>query len=613
LSETTGEHLDGDTLATALVSGIHRVIGQQELLNRINVFPVADSDTGTNLSLSLSSALGVLQADTEKHLGTMLAAMADVLLDGARGNSGAIIAQFFQGMSDSAGELTRFTTYTFGKAVALGSEYAHDALSKPREGTVLSVVAAFAESIAHQASTAPERKFPDVIEKARQRVDEALADTPNQLDVLKKAGVVDAGAMGFAELVSGVADFLSQGVIMPMPATALLDKIEPPVEFSEADNTSKFRFCTECLITAPDIDRRKLREALTELGDSVVLAGSKRKAKIHIHVDDPDLVFDIARKFGDLYGEKADDMHRQQRATHGSSKTFAVITDSGADIIDEDMERLDIHMVPCRIQFGDRGYLDKVSITTDEFYAELENNPHHPTTSQPAPGDFRRQFQFLASHFNDVLCISLTSRASGTYEGAQSAAKRSKAPGRIHVVDSLNASMGQGQLTVIAAECAAAGMSIEDTIRTVEAQVPKIRTFAMLKDLRYAVRGGRLPQWVKTAADVMRVTPVVCVKPDGSIGLGGCLLGRRNRLSKFARFIASHVKDGQSVEIGVGQAICPEDAETLVAELEQRIPSISELKVCNLGTGLGVHGGPGTLIVSMRPIESANDVASGDN
>jgi len=604
----SGGHVDGDTLALALVSGIHRVIGQQELLNRINVFPVADSDTGTNLSLSLSSALGILQADPGKHLGTMLAAMADALLDGARGNSGAIIAQFFQGMSDSAGEITQFTSYTFGKAVTLGSEYAHDALSRPREGTVLSVMAAFADSISHQATSTPDSKFSTVVGIARQRVDEALAQTPNQLDVLKKAGVVDAGAMGFAELVAGVADYLCLGRITPMPETALLDSIEPPVEFSAADNASQKRFCTECLVTAPSIERRKLRESLAELGDSVVLAGSKRKAKIHIHVDDPDAVFRLARQFGELSGEKADDMHRQQSSTHGSPKTFAVITDSGSDITDDDMERLDIHMVPCRIQFGDRGYLDKVSITTDEFYDELENNPHHPTTSQPAPGDFRRQFQFLASHFNDVLVISLTSRASGTYEGAQSAAKRSNAPGRIHVLDSLNASMGQGQLTVLAAECAAQGLSIDEAIAFVKSQVPKVRTFALLKDLRYAVRGGRLPQWVKTMADLMRVTPVICVTPSGKIALGGCLLGRRNRIGRFAQFIASHTKDGESVEVGIGQAICPDDAEKLAQELKQRIASIDDLKICGLSTGIGVHGGPGTLIVSIRPAVSANDL-----
>jgi len=354
-------------------------------------------------------------------------------------------------------------------------------------------------------------------------------------------------------------------------------------------------------VTADDIPRRKLREALSELGDSLVLAGSKRKAKIHIHVDDPDSVFITARKFGELSGEKADDMHRQQHSTHVTTKSFAVITDSGADISDDDMERLDIHMVPCRIQFGDRGYLDKVSITTEEFYRELEDNPEHPTSSQPAPGDFRRQFQFLASHFSNVLSINLTSRASGTYEGARSAAKRCDAPGHIHVLDSLNASVGQGQLVVLAAECAAAGISIEETIRIVRSQVPETRIFALLNHLGYAVRGGRLPRWVKVIADLARLTPIVSIRRDGTVALGGFLLGRRNRIPKFARFVARKMKSGATVEISIGHAVCPEDADALAAEIRRRIPAIGSLNICGLGTALGVHGGPGTLIVSARP------------
>jgi DegV family protein with EDD domain len=603
------KYLDGDTLAAAMTSGIHRVIGEQELLNRINVFPVADSDTGTNLSLSLGAALGVLGGPGEKHLGTMLAAVADVLLDSSRGNAGAIVAQFFQGMSDSAGEITRFTTYTFGKAVSLGSEYAHDALSKPREGTILSVIAAFADSIAHQVTEESEAAFSVVMHNALQKVDQAVANTPKQLDVLRKAGVVDAGARGFAELVAGMSGYLSDGKVVPMPDVSLLHDIEPAVDFAETDNESLFRFCTECIVTAPDIDRRKLREALAETGDSLVLAGTRRKAKIHVHVDDPDAVFEIARRFGDLSAEKADDMHRQQHSTHDARRRFAVITDSAADITEDDMERLDIHMVPCRIQFGDRGYLDKVSITVDEFYAELESNPDHPTTSQPAPGDFRRQFQFLASHFEDVLSINLTSAGSGTFEAARLAASRTKAPGRIHVIDSLNASLGQGQLVVLAAERAESGAGIDTTIELIKERIPLTRTYALLQDLRYAVRGGRLPGWVKAIADLLHLMPVVCTKPDGSIGLAGFLFGTHNRIERFAKFISRRAAKNRSIEVGIGHAICENDAKSLKQELRSRLPAISKLTLSGLGPGLGAHGGPGTLLVSMSPGISAHDIA----
>lgn len=604
------KHLDGDALAAALTSGIHRVLGEQELLNRINVFPVADSDTGTNLSLSLGSALGPLGNPGEKHLGTLLAAVADALLDSARGNSGAIVAQFFQGISDSAGEITRFTIYTFGKAVSTGSEYAHDALSQPREGTILSVIAAFAESIAYQVRNVREGEFPLIINNALERVEEALANTPNQLEVLRKAGVVDAGAKGFTELVAGIAGYLQDGTITPLPDTSFAHEARSAPVFTDSDNDSQFRFCTECMVTGTDINRRKLREALDELGDSLVLAGTKRKAKIHIHVDEPEKVFETARAYGDVSAEKADDMQRQQHATHGDKARFAVIVDSAADISDDDMERLDIHMVPCRVQFGEHGYLDKVGITIDEFYNELESSPHHPTTSQPSPGDFRRQFQFLASHFDDVVSINVMAAASGTYDAACLAASRTNARGEIHVIDSRNGSLGQGQLAVLAAECAEAGLDVARTVAIVEEQAPKTTSYVVLNNLRYAVRGGRLPTWVKTMADLLRLTPIIYTTREGQLKLGGALFGRRNHIKRFARHVARRAPPGP-VEIGIGHAICEEDAKELERHLRALLPDIRRSRINGVSPAIGVHGGPKSLLVAVKPWVSAQDIAHG--
>jgi DegV family protein with EDD domain len=609
LPQDATRYLDGDALADALVSGIHRVIGEQDYLNHINVFPVADGDTGTNLTLSLGPVLTVLASPGEKHLGTLLASIADALLDGARGNSGAILAQFFQGMSDSAGELSRFTTYTFGKAVSLGNEYAHDALSKPREGTILSVIAAFAESIGSHINEDRNGEFPGLMTAATERCDAALARTTQQLDVLRKAGVVDAGAKGFVALVSGMTEFISHGRIAPQPDLSVLSDTDAGVVMAGSAEDSHYRFCTECLVTGTDIDRRKLREALSVLGDSLVLAGTKRKAKIHVHVNDPEDVFEIGRKFGEISAEKADDMHRQTHSSHDAGKPFAVITDSAADIAEEELERLDIHIVPCRIQFGERGYLDKVSITADEFFAELATNPQHPTTSQPSPGDFRRQFQFLASHFPDVISINLTGAASGTFQAAQSAAQRVDAPGQIHVINSRNASLGQGMLVVFAAECAAAGVSAERTIAGVNDLVSKTETHGVLHDMKYAVRGGRLPAWVRTAARVLNVMPFIRTTADGRVAAAGFAFGRRNKVRKFARHVARRARPIGAVSVGIGHASCPDDARELERLLRQELPQMKRLTSTELGAGLGVHTGPGTLVASIQPYTTAADIS----
>jgi DegV family protein with EDD domain len=597
---TTARRIDAAALAGALRSGIHRVILEQETLNRINVFPVADGDTGTNLSLSLGAALDTLTRPGAEALGEFLARVADVLLDGARGNSGAILAQFFQGVSDSAENLHEFTSGSLAHAVETGSRYAHDALSNPREGTILSVIAVFAESLTDAAADGQNAAIGDVLTRATDAAKVALARTQDQLDVLRKAGVVDAGARGFVVLVEGMADFVARGEVTEAPELAQSIVRESPMNTAGSAGDLAYRFCTECIVTGSDIDRRKLRERLSALGDSLVLAGTKRKAKIHIHVNEPEHVFDVVREYGELSGLKADDMHRQQHSTHDDKVRFAVITDSAADIPDEDMERLDIHMVPCRIQFGDRSYLDKVSITTAEFFEELATNPAAPTTSQPSPGDFRRQYQYLATHFPDVISINLTGAVSGTLQAAESAASRTNAPGWIHVVDSRNASLGQGQLAVFAAECAAAGLDIETTLDAVRQMVNVTTSFALVRDLSYAVRGGRVPASRKLAADWLGLTPVLQTRTDGSVATGGLLPGRRNLLPKFARFIARRCNPDADLHLAFGHALCEDDARSLDAMLRDILPNVKKSSLTGLGSALGVHGGPGSLVVGVQ-------------
>jgi len=589
--------LDTRHLARALRSGIHRVIREQETLNRINVFPVADGDTGTNLCVSLGAALDTLARPGSERLGAFLARLADVLLDSARGNSGAIMAQFFQGMSDATVDLPEFSAESLARAVETGSRYAHDALSNPREGTILSVMAAFSASLGQQP---PAIRVGDAIGAATEAARTALAMTETQLDVLRKAGVVDAGAKGFVVLVEGMAEYLINGREDEAPDLTRIVGPEETITTAGTAEALAWRYCTECIVTGPDIDRRKLRERLALLGDSLVLAGTKRKAKIHIHANVPEQVFELVREYGELSGQKADDMHRQQHSTHDSAVRFAVITDSAADIPDEDMERLDIHMVPCRVQFGERGYLDKVGITTEEFFAELARNPVAPTTSQPSPGDFRRQFQYLASHFPDVISINLTSRVSGTLQAALSAASRTNARGRVHVVNSQNASLGQGQLAVYAAECAAAGLDVDTTLRALDEMIRRTRSFALIRDLRYAVRGGRVPASYKLVADWLSLTPVLHTKPDGTLSAGGLLPGRRGQLDRFARYVVRRCNPEAELRLSLAHAVCAEDAGQLRDRLLELLPNARQCKMTGLGSALGCHGGPRSLVVGVQ-------------
>ena len=223
-----------------------------------------------------------------------------------------------------------------------------------------------------------------------------------------------------------------------------------------------------------------------------------------------------------------------------------------------------------------------------------------PTTSQPSPGDFRRQYQYLASHFPDVLSISLTPKVSGTYQAALSAAERTRASGRVHVVDSRNASLGQGQIAMFAAECAKAGLDIDSTMAAVMEIIPRTTSYCLIRDLSYAVRGGRIAASKKRIADWLKLTPVVRTRPDGRISAQGILPGRRNLLPKFARYIARDCSRDADLHLAIGHAVCLEDAERLQSMLLERLPNIRRSSMTELGSALGAHGGPGAIVAAVQ-------------
>ncbi|MEM9058509.1 MAG: DegV family protein, partial [Pseudomonadota bacterium] len=360
------------------------------------------------------------------------------------------------------------------------------------------------------------------------------------------------------------------------------------------------RYCTECMVTGEGIDRRRLRERMSELGDSLVVAGTHNKLKVHIHTDTPDEVFAAAGAFGAVSSTKADDMHRQQEAGHQTARRVAVLTDSAADIPDDELERLHIHTAPLRVHFGERGYLDKLSISSDEFYRRLRTATAYPTTSQPAPGDLRRQFEFLASHFDSVVSLHIGAANSGTFQAAQAAAARSSAAERIHVIDSLNASLGQGLIALHAAECAAAGHDAEAVLAAVAQAIPRTRTFAAVSDMSWGVRGGRIPPAVQTVTDALHLTPVLGTRTSGRVALAGVLFGRRDVEAKFARFVRRRMAADKRYRLAVGYGADRAAGEALLARLLADCDNVEGGWVAQVGSALGTHAGPDVLLAAFQ-------------
>jgi hypothetical protein len=592
----TTDSIDGLRLNRAFKAGILRLLSRQEHLNKINVFPVPDGDTGTNLALTMSAVLGTLQRWPDTHAGKTLTRVADAALDGARGNSGAILAQFFLGLCDRTGHLRDLNADDFADGVHGGATYARESLSEPREGTILTVLTDFAHEL-NRVRREGVRDFHALLRRGVQAAQRSVEGTTFQLEALRKANVVDAGGLGFVEFIAGVTDYIESGTDdePAAPVPLVIDATAERTAGGEED--LEYRYCTECVVVGDRVDRRHLREELSAVGGSLVVAGLQNKVRVHIHVNDPAEVFRIAGRYGTVSAEKADDMQRQQHAAHAVGRKVAVVTDSGADIPEDEMDRLDIHMVPLRVHFGDQGYLDRVGMTPEEFYDELLRNPHHPKTSQPPPGDFRRQFEFLASHYAGVVSVNLTRKVSGTCASAESAAARVSAHGKVTVLDSENASLGEGLVAMYAAECAQAGYDAERVLAATRAMLPRTRTFGLVGSLEYSVRGGRVPRWIKNVADTLGLMPVLHNR-DGKVTAGGVLFGRKNLREKFARHVRRRMRSDRKYRVLVGHANSEADGRWLLEQFGG--DNVVYRRLLPVGTAFGVHGGPGLLVVGLQ-------------
>ncbi len=598
---TVFERLSGARLKGALIAGAGRVLSKRDDLNRINVFPVPDGDTGTNLAFTMLAVLKTVRRLRGADVGTVFGRVAREAVDGARGNSGAILAQFFQGLAEALGRCREVNARELAEATGGAARAARACLADPREGTMLSVISDFAGEMAGQV----EAGVADLVELfalALARARQSLANTPNQLPVLRAAGVVDAGAAGFVDFLEGVQDFIDRG------RSAL--RVAPDARFGEhgehddvhleaVENASNYRFCSECVLTGSDLDLTRVRAALASLAlDSLVVAGGRDRVRVHAHIDHPNQLFETLSSLASVTQRKADDMQAQTKLRAAPFQKVRVVTDSAGDVPASEAERLGITIVPVRINFGDDDYLDRVTLSPRELYQRLREETTPPRTSQPPPGDFRRAFDLVLAHCDRLVSVDISSRLSGTFQAAQTAARESGRE-RIDVVDTRNAASGQGLIAMAAAECAQAGGDAAAVATAARDAMTRTRTFALIRDLRYGVKGGRMPKAAETLARWFGLTVLIADK-QGLVRPFSALIGKQCLIERFAAVVARRIPAHQSCRAVVGHCDAGDDAARLAATLREVFPKLGKVWVVETGPAIGVHAGPGSLVIGLQ-------------
>lgn len=298
--------LDGRAYAKFIAAGTYFLRKYRQILNDLNVFPVPDGDTGTNMYLTVRSAMLEAGKVHSGSLAEVAAAAAQGSLMGARGNSGVIISQMLRGFAHHVRHRTEIDTFMLATGMKDAVAAARAALLKPVEGTIISVAEAAAES-AYKAAL-HERDFYRLGASIVRSANEALDRTPDQLPVLKEAGVVDSGGAGFVYFMEGVLRFLPETKVR---ATAFPRRPARQSVFTATQVVGENKFCTEFVVEEADCGVATLRDALVQRGESLLVIGAQPTIKVHIHTDDPERVKEIAGRHGRLTRIKVDNMENQ--------------------------------------------------------------------------------------------------------------------------------------------------------------------------------------------------------------------------------------------------------------------------------------------------------------
>jgi hypothetical protein len=570
-----------------------RVREYREQLNSINVFPVADSDTGTNMAGTMQALVEGIAGSRSRSLAEVSRSAADAALTGARGNSGTILSQFFFGIADGIEEHRRLTTAAFSRIARRAVNYTYRALAEPTEGTILTVLRAWTEKLEELSARTPDfaTLFSDSLEAAR----EALRSTRATLPSLRRAKVVDAGAQGMVHLIEGIVQFIEQGTIREIEAPTREAAAEPALAGGEAE--SLYRYCTECLISGESIPGEELRLRLATLGDSLIVAGSPSKTKLHIHTDEPEQVFRIAEKFGILSGQKAEDMHKQYAAAHAPHTETALVIDSACDLPAEYLEKSFVHMVPVRVIFGEKSYIDKVALTPEHYYELLRSRRDVvATTSQPAPADFEKTFAFLTAHYRQVIYLGLSGALSGTLAAAKSALTRLPRRERVQIIDSRSATVGAGLVARRAIEAIEQGLGAEELKEAINGWIERSRLLIAIPSLEALLRSGRLGKTKGLVATLLGLRPLLALDAQGRVVKTAMVRGAEAGLEKLLTLLQRRAERGSDVAIGHVDAAAT--ARRLRERIETLLQPTREIFINDASPALATHTGFGTLAVA---------------
>ncbi len=595
MNNTPVLEIDGRSLYYAFIAGGNKILENQAKLNSINVFPVKDNDTGTNLASTIRAIFDNIEPN--KSYKTTVNNIAEAALIGARGNSGVIFAQFLFGMSKETLDKSNITVPEFASSIKKSVPYIYEAIANPLEGTMLTVIREWSEYIFSKQDVI--RDFKRIIANSLEVLQQSLIETKSKLRILQQNNVVDAGAKGFVLFIEGILEFIKKHNIRSFVKQSN-ENIALVHTEDVLDENINYRFCTEAIIRDLTISKPHLQKLLNDNGDSVVVAGSDSLCRIHVHTNTPAELFHSLKDAGTITFQKVDDMVRQYESVMRRKWNIALVTDSTCDLSQELIDYYQINVVPLNINFGSNHYLDKVTIQPGQFYDLLESSVSFPKTSQINERTFTNLYSQLASHYDAIIAVHLTQHFSGTCLNSVKAAERIKKEFNkpVYVIDSKNLSGGLGLLVLRVAQSIESGMLPQAIVKSTEEWIKNTKIFVSVKDLKYMIKGGRVSKKKGFIASILGINPIVSMDIEGKAMLFGQTIGQTANIKKVMKHISEISKEKRIWNYIVLHAHNSYGADLYINKMV-KLTGKQPVSVVDISPVIGMNAGNGAIAVSF--------------
>lgn len=568
--------MEGD-LQKSFVTGVERMIARAELLDSINVFPVADGDTGRNLSISL---IPLRDAGQDKKEG-----ISHQLLVSARGNSGNIASQFFSALCH-AETISHLTNYA-----QEGRTKAWQAVLNPRPGTMLSVFDALIEVLPQEIN--PDRQ---TVEKIIAHLEKAVHQTCDQLPRLKEAGVVDAGALGMYIFFEGFFSTLGNVPEACRPVTETFkNRLKISSSFQEQTESG---YCVDFVVQSSQHSPVDLK-TITNAQEEVIIIPEGDFYKIHLHTRDREMVRSQMNSLGNVVNWEDDNLASQIEAfKHVNLNPLHIMTDAAGSLTTEDAKKYGFTLLNSYLTVGDK-CLPETYFHPEELYDAM-NRGIKVSTSQASVYERHQFYESALERFEKVLYLCVGSVFTGNYQGAQQWKSEHDKNDKFFIIDTGAASGRLGIIALATARHLVETNNMEKTFAFAKKAISACEEYVFLDKLQYLAAGGRLSKTGAFFGDIFNMKPVISPQPEGARKVGVVRNQEeqvRTALEKLAAALSRNSQALIMLEYSDNKIWVENVMQQIIAE---RYPK-AEIILHPLSLTSGAHMGPGTWAVAFLP------------